>query len=157
MTYEQRIAIITRWFRDEVAARFSMPNGIDPKIAANDVIEGINSQIPSNLSPEQIGNLLASITREVARSARSRTLPTVKDFVDATLQASSAFRLPVSTSTHQPSHSDPLRIAAHRIKSKEAVGEDWLKGNRRKALLESRLVTEADLHPYDLYIAAHMQ
>lgn len=157
MTYEQRIAIITRWFRDDIASRFNMPSGIDPKIAMNDVIEAINSQIPSHLNAEQIGNLLATTAKEIARSARSRTLPPARDFVEATLQASSAFRLPTPSPTSTPPQIDPLRLAAGRIKRGEAVGEDWLKGNRRKALLSNGLVTEADLHPYDLYMAAHTQ
>lgn len=157
MTYEQRIAIITRWFRDDIAIRFNMPSNIDPKIAASDVIEAINSQIPSHLSAEQIGNLLASTAKEIARSARSRTLPPARDFVEATLQASSAFRVSTPTSATQPHQIDPLRLAAKKIKRGDAVGEDWIKGERRKQLLSNGLVTEADLHPYDLYIAAYKQ
>lgn len=157
MTYEQRIAIITQWFRDDITIRFAMPNGIDPKIAATDVIEGINSQIPSHLDRERIGNLLASVTREVARSAKSRTLPTARDFVEATKEAASAYRLQTPTQTSDPAKIDPLRLAAKRIKNKESVAEDWLKGKRREFLLNSGLVTEEDLAPYDLYIAAHTQ
>ena len=157
MTYEQRIAIITRWFRDDITSRFNMPSGIDPKIAMSDVIEAINSQIPSHLDAERIGNLLASITKEIARSAKSRTLPTARDFVEATLQASSAYRLPTPSPTSNPTQIDPLRLAASRIKNRESVAEDWLKGKRRAALIGSGLVTDADLEPYDLYIAAHTQ
>ncbi len=157
MTYEQRIAIIAQWFRDDIAVRFSMPNGIDPKIAATDVIEAINSHIPSALDRERIGNLLAATTKEVARSAKSRTLPTARDFAEATKQAASAFRPPTPTQ-HTDAHDiDPMRLAAHRIKTKQPVSEDWLKGKRRDLMLSRGLVTNDDLHPYDLYIAAHKQ
>jgi hypothetical protein len=157
MTYEQRISLVTQWFRNDIASRFSMPNGIDPKVAASDVIESINSYIPSHLDKERIGNLLASVTKEVARSAKSRTLPTAKDFIDATRQASQAFQQPQPTVTTNGPLIDPLRLAAKRIESKQAVGEEWLKGARRIALMRDCGITEEQLRPYDLYIAAHTQ
>ncbi len=157
MTYEQRIAQITMWFRDEIATRFTMPNGVDPKVTVNDTVEAINAYIPSHLKPEQIGNLLASVTREVARSAKSRTLPTAKEFIDATKHSGMAYQLQQGTIQIDTNKIDPLKLAAHRIKTKQPVAEDWLRGNRRELLIRHGNVTEEELRPYDLYIAAHMQ
>lgn len=157
MTYEQRIALVGQWFKTEIAPRFSMPNGLDPRIVINDVIEGINAHIPSNLDRERIGNLLASITKEIARSAKSRTLPTAKDFIDATRAASQAYSTPSPTHPTRTTSIDPLRLAAARIRAKETVGEGYLKGARREALMKEHGITETDLAPYDLYIAAHKQ
>lgn len=157
MTYEQRIALIRRWFLADITTRFSMPNGVDPKVAATDIIEGINSNTPSQLTAEQIGNLLASITKEIARSAKSRTLPTTKDFIDATKAASQTRSQALGTTTTQNTSMDPLRLAAARIRTGQPVGEDWIKGNRRELLIKQCGITEDQLAPYDLYIAAHMQ
>jgi hypothetical protein len=156
MTYDQRIAYLSNWFRAELAPRFNLPRDVDPKIAVSDLIEAINSLLPNQLTPEQIGNLLSSTTKEVARSAKSRTLPPIKDFTDALRGVLQARTVPLPTHPSQAHVFDPLRLAIKRIQEGLPVGEHWLKGPMRQQL-KSAGITEDQMRPYDLYIAAHTQ
>lgn len=155
MNYDQRIASITNWFRSEITIRFNMPRDVDPKIAAMDVIEAINGNLPSPLTEERIGTLLASITREVSRSAKSRTLPTAKEFVDAVRTLTQSGQIAPRSSTEGAWRIDPLQIALKRIRAGEPLCESWLNGGKREQLL--RHINVGDLEPYDLYMAAHTQ
>ena len=155
MNYDQRIASITNWFRAEITIRFNMPRDVDPKIAAMDVIEAINGNLPSPLTEERIGTLLASITREVSRSAKSRTLPTAKEFVDAVRTLTQSGQIAPRSSTEEAWRIDPLQIALKRIRAGEPLCESWLNGGKREQLL--RHINVGDLEPYDLYMAAHTQ
>ena len=155
MNYDQRIASITNWFRSEITIRFNMPRDVDPKIAAMDVIEAINGNLPSPLTEERIGTLLASITREVSRSAKSRTLPTAKEFVDAVKALTQSGQIAPRSSTEEAWRIDPLQIALKRIRAGEPLCESWLNGGKREQLL--RHINVGDLEPYDLYMAAHTQ
>ena len=155
MNYDQRIASITNWFRSEITIRFNMPRDVDPKIAAMDVIEAINGNLPSPLTEERIGTLLASITREVSRSAKSRTLPTAKEFVDAVKALTQSGQIAPRSSTEGAWRIDPLQIAIKRIRAGEPLCESWLNGGKREQLL--RHINVGDLEPYDLYMAAHTQ
>jgi hypothetical protein len=155
MNYDQRIEHITDWFKSDITVRFTMPRDIDPKIAAKDVIEAINSNLPSPITSERIGTLLASITKEVSRSAKSRTLPTAKEFVDAVRSLTQSGQIATHSSDKEPWRVDPLQIALKRIRAGEPLCESWLAGNKREQLL--RHINVGDLEPYDLYIAAHTQ
>lgn len=155
MNYDQRIAHITNWFRSDITVRFNMPRDVDPKIAAMDVIEAINGNLPSPITEERIGNLLASITKEVSRSAKSRTLPTAKEFVDAVRALTQSGQIAPKSSTDGAWRIDPLQIAIKRVRAGEPLCESWLMGGKREQLL--RHVNDGDLQPYDLYIAAHTQ
>jgi len=132
-----------------------MPRDVDPKIAAMDVIEAINGNLPSPITEERIGGLLASITREVARSAKSRTLPTAKEFVDAVRALTQSGQIATHSASNDSWRIDPLEITIKRIRAGDSICETWLKGPKREQLL--RHVNESDLRPYDVYIAAHMQ
>jgi len=155
MDYNHRIAIITDWFKSDMIVRFNMPRDIDPKIAAIDVIEAINSNMPSHLNGEQIGNFLAAITKEVSRSAKSRTLPTAKEFLEAARASSQTHQISTHSAPTSLDYTDPLKIAVARIRAGNPVADSWLFGVRRKQILQH--VSESDLEKYDLYIAAHMQ
>lgn len=153
MTYEERIVIIKEWFVRDIATRFSTPSGIDPKIAASDTIEAVNSYIPTSVTPEAMGQLLASITKELARSARSRTLPTVRDFISAASDASQK-RTAALTVTSEPETMSPyLRVTVARIRAGEAISDTWLRGTMRAELLSTTDITEKDLEPYEKYLA----
>lgn len=132
-----------------------MPRDVDPKIAAMDVIEAINGNLPSPLTEERIGTLLASITKEVSRSAKSRTLPTAKEFVDAVKALTQSGQIAPRSSTEGAWRIDPLQIALKHIRAGEPLCASWLKGSKRKELL--RHINVSDLEPYDLYLAAYMQ
>lgn len=155
MDYNQRISHISNWFKSDIIVRFNMPRDVDPKIAAVDAIEAINANLPSPISAEQIGNLLASITKEVSRSAKSRTLPTVKEFVDAARASAQSRQIATHSADSTSWRIDPLQIAVKRVRAGDALCESWLHGVRRKQLLEH--VSEDQLRKYDLYIAAHKQ
>jgi hypothetical protein len=155
MKYEHRIAQIKSWFQSEITIRFNMPRDVDAKIAAMDVIEAINGNLPSYLNQEQIGTLLSSITKEVSRSAKSRTLPTPKEFVDAVRVLTQSGQISTHSASSEGWHIDPLDIAIKRVRTGESICESWLTGVKRKKLL--RHVDEKELHPYDLYITAHKQ
>lgn len=132
-----------------------MPRDVDAKVAAMDVIDAINSNLSSPLTSERIGNLLASITKEVSRSAKSRTLPTAKEFVDAVRTLTQSGQISTHSAPNDSWRIDPLMAAVKRVKAGESIPESWLKGGKRQQLLCH--VNESDLEPYDVYIAAHKQ
>jgi hypothetical protein len=84
MNYDQRINYLKNWFGSDILSRFNMPKELDQKIIAMDTIEAVNRNIPNGVDKERMGQLVASITKELAQSATSRTLPSIKAFVDAT-------------------------------------------------------------------------
>jgi hypothetical protein len=155
MNHDERIAHIKVWFQSDITVRFNMPRDVDPKIAAMDVIEAINSNLPSPLTKEQIGTFLSSITKEVSRSAKGRTLPIPKEFVDAVRELTHSSQIATHNASDNAWRIDPLSLAIKRVRAKESICESWLKGDKRKLLL--RHVNESELHLYDLYIAAHTQ
>lgn len=155
MNYDQRMAIISNWFKADIVPRFNMPRDVDARISATDVMEAVNSNIPSLTTPERMGNLLASITKEVARSAKSRTLPTIKEFVDAARVSAQSHQTTSHSANSDVWRIDPLQLAVKRVRAREAICASWLSGARRIELLKH--VSEEDLRRYDLYIAAHTQ
>jgi hypothetical protein len=155
MNYEERIAHIKNWFQSEITIRFNMPRDVDAKIAAMDVIEAINGNLPSPLTQERIGNLLSSITKEVSRSAKSRTLPTAKEFVDVVRTLTQTGQISTHSASNDSWRIDPLNIAIKRVRAGESLCESWLREPKRGRLLNH--VTDKELEPYDVYIAAHTQ
>ena len=155
MNYDQRMAIISNWFKADIVPRFNMPRDVDPRISATDVMEAVNSNIPSPTTPERMGNLLASITKEVARSAKSRTLPTIKEFVDAARVSAQSGQTASHSANSDGWRIDPLEITVKRVRAGESICQSWLSGIRRTELLKH--VSEDQLRKYDLYIAAHTQ
>lgn len=157
MNYDERIAHIKQWFKDDMLTRFTPPTGVDPKIVATDTIEAINSNLPAKLSSETLGNLLSSMTKEIARTARSRTLPIVKDFITAAHNASQALREGPQSLNSNPFHIDPLKIQEARVKRREPIPEAYLYGSLRAQLLAQTTVTDAELDRYSVAPAAHTQ
>lgn len=155
MNYDQRISQITNWFRSDITIRFNMPRDVDAKVAAIDVIEAINANLPAALTKERIESLLALILKEASQSAKSRTLPTVKEFVDAVKALTQSGQIASHSASRSQWDADPLQIALKRIRAGEPVCDSWLKGIKREQLL--RHVNNGDLEPYDLYITAHTQ
>ena len=157
MNYDQRIAFLKEWFKTDILTRFNMPKDLDPKVVAMDLIEAINRNIPSNVTQELMSHLSASITKEVSQSARSRTLPPVKDFLDAAKKAAKSGVAPHT----EPSRNlhDPYAMAAKRIRSGEPVSDTYLKGPSRKKLQQIEGITDLELEPYlkTLHNTAHKQ
>ena len=159
MKYDERINVIKKWFKESITTRFSLPSGIEPAIVFNDTVEAVNSQVPSSITLDKINIIIASVTKDISRSAKSRTLPIVKEFVDATKIASSRLSAatqgpPVTSYDH-----DTYRLAEARIRKGERISELFLRGTMRERLLETTSITAKDLEPYEKYLAyaAHKQ
>lgn len=159
MTYEERIKVIKDWFKTDVLSRFTPPNGVDPKSTAMDVIESVNANIPNSVEGTQLDNFLASITKEIVRASRSRTIPMPKDFIQAAKNTSERRGDGPELTTSTSGDLDPVKLTERRIQRGDAIGETWLRGSLRKQLLDQTSVTEKDLEPYEKYIAstAHKQ
>lgn len=156
MNYDQRISYLKNWIKTDILPRFNMPKDLDPKIVAMDVIEAVNSNIPNGTDAKRMSQLVASIAKEVAQSARSRTLPPVKDFIDATRKATSAYADRSITTTTKPkilAH----KISADRIRQRQPVSDYYITGTGRKILIEEYGMKNSDFEPYDVALAAHMQ
>ena len=159
MNYDQRIARIKEWFKSEVLTRFTPPNGVDPKAAAMDVIECVNANIPNSVDQTQLDNFLASITKEIVRASRSRTIPMPKDFIQAAKNVSERRGDGPGPAISTSDDLDPVKLTERRVARGDAIGDQWLRGSLRQQLLEQTSVTEKDLEPYEKYIAsaAHKQ
>lgn len=153
MNYEQRIAIVRQWFKNDIAPRFSMPKDVDPKIAANDTIEAVNNSIAAH--HQDITPVLNTTLKNISSIARSRTLPTIKDFREAASNASQSHGVALSAGIS--ASLDSYQLTAKKVRAGEPIGDQWLRHELRKQLLENTTLTEDDLKPYDLYIAAHTQ
>lgn len=157
MNYEKRIAFLKEWFKSDVLTRFNMPRDLDPKVVAMDLIEAINSNLPSKVDEQLISEISQYVIKEVSQSARSRTLPPAKEFIDAIRKASQSRGAPRSVGSSNDFN--PYAVAAKRIRSGEPVSETYLKGPSRKRLQETQGITDLDLEPYlkRLHNTAHKQ
>jgi hypothetical protein len=148
MNYDQRIAYIKQWFKDQILPRFNMPRDLDPRIVAMDVIEAVNNNIPSKTDEKRMGYFVALIAKEISRSARSRTLPPVKEFVDATRAATQGHGEARSEPTSK--FANPYLITEKRIRSGEEISDLYLRGTMREQLIAQTSITDKDLEPYEL-------
>lgn len=156
MNYNQRTDYILNWFRNDILTRFTPPTGADGKSVAHDIIEAVNSNIPANVSREQMDNILFSITKDIVQSARSRTVPIVKDFITSTRKSTQSLREAGSIASKGVWSLDPFEVAARRIRAGEAVSEAFLYGRQRDELMQRTGITRADLEKY-IEPAAHKQ
>ena len=156
MNYEQRVEYIRNWFRNDMLTRFTPPTGADPKAVASDTIEAINNNIPSNIGQEQMGNILSSLTKDIVHSAKSRTLPIVKDFITSTRKSSQALREAGSIGNSTEFSLDPYDVAARRIRAGQAVAEAFLSGRQKEELMHRTGINEGDIQKY-LDPTAHTQ
>jgi len=157
MNYDERISFLKEWFKSDIARRFNMPRDLEPTVVAMDIIEAINRNLPSKVTKERMSSLVAPIAKEVTQSAKTRTVPSVKEFMDAMSKVSKSHAEPhTDTSDDLP---DPYQLNANRIRSGGAVGELYLRGKHRKKLIEEYHITEEELQPYDEWVAntAHKQ
>jgi len=101
--------------------------------------------------------LLEKTLKDAMRNARSRTLPLPKDFAESAGRASKDAGAPASASSSSGSTLDSLKVAEARIRAAQPVSDLFLRGTMRKMLLENTSITESDLVPYELAVAAHKQ
>lgn len=158
MNYEHRIAIVRRWFKEQIAPRFSIPPGLDPKMTAQDICETVNRSIPSNLSDEQINHILGTTTAALVSAAKTRTVPIPSVFQQATSKGVSALlKAGAANTTNDGPDLDPLSINARRIKRGDAVSEYYITGGGRSELVTRGLVTQEELVHYDIYVERHLK
>lgn len=150
--YDERIALVKTWFSKAIITRFSMPSGIDPNVAAADIIEAINAAMPSTFDHHQLDYLLSKIAQELARRSRSRTLPPVKDFLSSAgvvlkkyAESAGGGHTQATTVSSTPTY---LSITAARVRAGEAVSVDWLTGRGREELLRETDITQEQLDRY---------
>lgn len=151
MNYDQRISFLKEWFKTDMLSRFAMPRDLDPKIVAMDVIDTLNRNIPSPINKDQLTTIVASITREVTQTSRTRTLPSVKEFRDAIKNTPESRGAP--RSVQSTFEMDDYQLAASRILQGGAVSDMYLRNPHRKKLIEKYNITDEDLEPYDRWLA----
>ena len=163
MNYEQRIAAIKAWFKSDITSRFNMPRDLEPIVVALDAVEAVNSRIFSTCNEQQLNQVVAIITKDLVQTAKSRTLPTVKEFADASSRASERVRAALGGDNSPPRVVAPadisMAITEARIKRGDPIASSYLRGIMREALLQSTSITADDLIPYEksLAMAARMQ
>lgn len=156
MNYDQRIDYILNWFRNDMLTRFTPPTGVDGKALAYDIIEAVNSNIPSNLTKEQMDNILSSITKDIVHSARSRTVPVVKEYITSARNASQRLRESAGAPLDSSWSLDLFELTARRVRAGEAIAEAFLYGRQREELKKRTGITDADLEKY-IAPTAHTQ
>lgn len=148
MNYEQRTEHILNWFRSDMLTRFTPTSGTDAKVLAHDIVEAVNSNIPSNLTKEQMDHILSSITKDMVQSARSRTVPVAKDFIASTRNASQKLRESAGAALDSSWSLDLFQITARRVRANEPIAEAFLFGRQREELKARTGITDADLEKY---------
>ena len=108
----------------------------------------MNSNIPSNLTKEQMDNILSSLTKDIVHSARSRTLPVTKDFIASTRNASQRLRESAGAALDSSWSLDLYQLTARRVRAGEAIAEAFLFGRQREELKARTGITDADLEKY---------
>ncbi len=155
MTYDERITFLKSWFKLELAVRFNMPRDLDPTVVAMDIIESMNRNIPNKITQEQMSSLVALTAKEVTQSARTRTLPSVKEILDALRTSTQRTREPQQDTSN--SFADTYQLNANRIRLGEPVSETYLKGDMKKKLINEYKLKEEDFDKYYIESNAHMQ
>ena len=151
MNYDERMAYLKDWFKSDIITRFAMPRDLEPKMVAMDVIDTINANIPSGVNEQRMALFTATITKEATRNARTRVLPTAKEFLEATKTATrSGVEARTAPSTYI---SDPFALTAKTVLSGGAISDTYLSGSFRDKLINEYGITDADLAPYDKYIS----
>lgn len=151
MNFEIRTAMVKAWLRDQILPAFTPPSGVDKTKAVQDIADAVNNSLPRVENREHFAYYLEEVAKNVTRSARSRTLPVPKDFIEACRYATKSRALDVGTSVWRLC---PYKVNAQRIKNKEPVGDYWLEGRGQAELLAHSDLTMED---FSAYPAAHKQ
>lgn len=152
MNFDLRMQMVRQWLKDDLLPRFSAPTNVDKATAANDVAETVNANLPSVKSKDQFKFYLDAVCKHVVRSARGRTLPVPKDFVDACREAAKT-----KTSENAISQEwkiNPYKLTERRVKAGQAIASTWLSQRAIRDLIANTSLTLGDLQPY---IDAHKQ
>ena len=156
MNYEQRMSLIKAWFKSDIVPRFNMPRDLDPKTVASDIIEAINRNIDKT-NEAHFKYILEEITKHVVKNAKTRALPTVREFLDGIRNSPESHG---ERREHASKSSDySYHLTAKRIRSGEPISDIFLRNSMRKKLKKITGITDKELEPYEKYLAqaAHMQ
>ena len=157
VNYDQRISFLKEWFKSDIVTRFNMPRDLDPTIVAMDVIDALNRNLPNQITQERMSHLVATTAKEVTQSAKTRTLPSVKEFTDGLRTAMRGDTRGATGPTRYVA--DHYAINAKRIAQCQAVPDMYLRDPHRKRLIKEHGLSEQDFEPYQHYLAstAHKQ
>jgi len=148
MNYDERIAVIRAWIKEEILTRFTPPTGVSPGVAIEDVIKSINMKIRSKINPEDMDILLSKITEDILSKSKTRSLPAPAIFQQsATAVAERLYegRTRQVEEVHTPTY---LSVAAKRIRLGEPVTEFYETGSGAEELIDLSLITREDLSKY---------
>ncbi len=144
LTYDQRIEMLSTWFKNDVVKRFAPPRDADPRLIAHDTINSVNRHLPSQMNHDQMLTTMERILRIVIENARTRTLPPAYDFVKAAQSAA-----PTGVRAASGAAFKPALMVEKAIHAGAPISEFWLRGRQREELLAQTSITDADLAPYD--------
>lgn len=150
MNYDERMAIIRRWFNQTIQPRFSVPPGADPQMVVDDTCEAVNANIESMTTEADMLIILEHVRANIVRTAKSRTVPVVKEFVERTQNAHKSLSESRGATTWTRARVDTDAINARRIRAGEEVSEFCLRGEMKAKLMREQGLTERDFAKYRL-------
>jgi len=155
MDFEKRMSMVQSWLKNDIFTRFTPPTGIDKNQVAKDIAAGVNANLPRVETVDHFKFYLEKVGDHVVRTARSRTLPIPKDFIEGCRHATKSAALQKGMTLHQDKWEPcPYRITEKRVRNGEAISDVWLSDYQLERLLERTNLTMEDMRPY---IVAHKQ
>ena len=145
MTYEERTRIIGGWLQEELK-RYDLPANHTADRARQEMdsmVEDINSEIVNVSNQSNLDHVLSKMAQDVRKNNRSRSWPTIYNFVKAA-QKCSKETVPAitgSSGTSEPFTIDEDVLAAKRMNAGEGVAVTYVTGLGADRLLEKNLVT----------------
>jgi hypothetical protein len=149
MIFEQRMALVKAWMKEEIMPRFSPPSGLDASKLAMDIAEAVNSAVPNVTNEQHFKYLLEQVQKNILKSARTRVMPTVKEFS----AACSKLAIPDEAKVNEGWKLCPYTITEKQVRSDQPIAAYWLEEHRLAELLDNTNLTMEDMRKY----TAHMQ
>ena len=142
MNYEERTRIIGGWLQEELK-RYDLPANHTTDRARQEMesmVEDINSEIVNVSNQSNLDHVLSKMAQDVRKNNRSRSWPTIYNFVKAA-QKCSEQTTPAISGTSEPFTIDEDELAAKRMNAGENVAVTYVTGLGADRLLEKNLVT----------------
>ena len=146
MDYDTRMSAVKNWLRDDILPRFTAPSNVDKAVAANDVAQAVNANVPRLQNIELFKSYLNDIAKHVTQAARSRTLPVPKDFIEACREVTKRRAVNQGVTTNKKV--DTYSITEKRVRAKEAISSSWLTEIGLQDLMSNTSLTLEDMQPY---------
>jgi len=167
MDYNQRIRLITAQINDFLRL-YKRPDHLDQETALaemREMAEEINLLIPSTSSQGDLEEQTRRAFRNIRKTYKGRSWPTVSHIVDAMNVAAKVSRMEALRSsdptvdreiTAKQTTMDTMQVMADRMKTGGTVGEGYLYGRSAVELINARMVDRETLQSYrtGLYMAA---